>query len=153
GNVVFSHRGRVHSLEDLIRIGTVWRAGGQIVQPEVLFPSQLARSVGALSANNHRTMDYELWGKFFLAGADFQYTDINFGMFRQHANQKTQDGMRQTQSLLSVARKLLAEARGLSEKTRGEILAELEAYDRAYPSEHWKATGRLARIGLPQAIV
>ena len=81
GKILSSHRGRVHSLEDLVRIGRVWRSGGQIVQPEVLFPRQLALAVGGVNPNNHRTMDYELWGNFFLAGARFCYTDIPFGIF------------------------------------------------------------------------
>ena len=75
------HRGRVHNFEDLVRIRTVWRGReqrGHIVQPEVLFPRQLALDVGALDVRNHRTMDYELWGKFLLAGAPFQYTHIPF---------------------------------------------------------------------------
>ena len=84
GKILFSHRGRVHSLEDLLRISTVWRARGHIIQPEVLFPRELALAVGGLDPDNHYTMDYELWGKLFLAGAGFQYTDIPFGMFRRH---------------------------------------------------------------------
>ncbi len=70
------HRGRVHTLRDLVRVRTVWRAReqrGHIVQPEVLFPRQLALEVGGLDAENHRSMDYELWGKFLLAGAALQY--------------------------------------------------------------------------------
>ena len=41
GKILGSHRGRIHSLEDLVRITTVWRSKphrGHIVQPEVLFP-------------------------------------------------------------------------------------------------------------------
>ena len=54
GKILSSHRGRVHSLEDLVRIGRVWRSGGQIVQPEVLFPRQLALAVGGVNPDNHR---------------------------------------------------------------------------------------------------
>src|SRR5262249_23738581 len=118
GNVLSSHRGRVLSLEDLVRVKTVWRAGGHIVQPEVLFPRELALSTGGLNPDNHSTMDYELWGKFFLAGAKFHYTDIDFGMFRQHPNQKTRDGLRQTHSLLDTAAKLVAQATSFSEETK-----------------------------------
>ena len=100
------HRGRVHSLDDLVRIRTVWRAReqrGHIVQPEVLFPRQLALDVGGVDADNHRTMDYELWGKFFLAGAAFEYTHIPFAMFRLHDQQKTGQDWAQTQSLIKTA--------------------------------------------------
>src|SRR5215813_13226597 len=83
GNVLLSHRGRVQSLEDLVRVNRVWNeARGHIAQPEVMFPRELYRTVGGLDCNNHFTMDYDLWGKFFLAGAPFQYTDIDFAMFR-----------------------------------------------------------------------
>src|SRR5262245_42783412 len=128
GHLVSTHRGRVHSLEDLLRVKTVWRSGGNIVQPEALFPVQLALLVGCLNRDNHCTMDYELWGKFFLAGATFQYTGIDFGIFRRHSAQKTQDGLRQTDSLLAVARNLLAQAHGFADETKKEILVELEEY-------------------------
>src|SRR5262245_13848080 len=45
GKISSMHRGRVHSLEDLLRILKVWRNGGNIVQPEVLFPRKLALEV------------------------------------------------------------------------------------------------------------
>jgi len=152
-HLVWTHRGRVHSLEDLLRVKTVWRSGGNIVQPEVLFPVELALQVGCLNPDNHFTMDYELWGKFFLAGATFQYTGIDFGVFRKHSAQKTQDLLRQTGSLLSVARNLLAQSHGFGDETKKEILEELEEYWRTYPLGYWRSTGRLARMGLPPAIV
>src|SRR5215510_6064130 len=153
GKVLFSHQAKIHSLEDLVRIKTVWRAGGNIVQPEVLFPRDLALAIGGLDCENHSTMDYELWGKFFLAGATFQYTNLPFGMFRSHPNQKTQNGSKQTQSLLDSAAKLVAFANGFSEAMRNEILADLDTYKRQYPKIFWKGTGRLARIGLPPIVV
>jgi len=153
GKILSCHRGRVHSLEDLVRIGRVWRSGGQIVQPEVLFQRHLALGVGGLNPDNHRTMDYELWGKFFLAGARFCYTDIPFGMFREQPNQKTQDVLEQTTSLLDTAAKLVHQASFLSHEAKNEILAELQAYAKAYEAQYWKGTGRLARIGLPRRIV
>ena len=153
GKILSSHRGRVHSLEDLVRIGRVWRSGGQIVQPEVLFPRQLALAVGGVNPDNHRTMDYELWGKFFLAGARFCYTDIPFGMFREQPNQKTQDVLEQTSSLLDTAAKLVHQASFLSHEVKNEILAELQDYAKAYEAQYWKGTGRLARIGLPRELV
>jgi glycosyltransferase involved in cell wall biosynthesis len=152
GKILASHRGRVYSLEDLLRIPTVWRAGGHIVQPEVLFPREQALAIGGLNGANHFTMDYELWGKFFLSGARFQYTGIPFGMFRRHPNQKTHDGSRTTESLLGAAAKLAHCATCLSEEMRQKILADLEAYKEPYKSNHWKKSGRLARAGLPPTI-
>ena len=153
GRVVTLHEGRVHSLEDLLRIETIWRSRGNIVQPEVLFPLELALRVGGLDADNHFTMDYELWGKFFLAGAVFQYTNIPFGMFRKHSDQKAQYPLRITESLLGSAAKLATRADCLSDETRKEIFADLAAYKKQYPKDSWKTTGRLAKIGLPPAIV
>ncbi len=145
------HRARVHDFEDLVRIRTVWRARerGHIVQPEVLFPRRLAVDAGALDVRNHRTMDYELWGKFLLAGAPFQYTHVPFGTFRLHGAQKTGQGWAQTQSLTDTAAKLVAQARHLPEDIRQSIVADLRAYERDY----WLDTGPLARLGLPQRVV
>jgi glycosyltransferase involved in cell wall biosynthesis len=151
--VVLFHRARIRSLEDLVRIDTVWYAGGHIVQPEVLFPRKLALKVGGLNPYNHYTMDYELWGKFFLAGASFHYTDIPFGMFRTHKDQKIADGLRTAESIISTAMQLTCAAERLSAKTKKEILVNLAAYREKYPRDYWRGTGRLATIGLPRIVV
>jgi glycosyltransferase involved in cell wall biosynthesis len=153
GTVVGMHRGRIHALEDLVHVSKVWRAGGHLVQPEVLFPRELALALGGLNRSNQYTMDYELWGKFFLAGTHFQYTDIPFGMFRLHASQKTANRWRHTQAVLKTAAQLVASATCLSEEKKNEILAELEAYGREYSKRIWRGSGRLARTGLPPNIV
>jgi glycosyltransferase involved in cell wall biosynthesis len=151
--VISVHKGTVQSLEDLVRLRTVWYAGGQIVQPEVMFPRELYLTVGGLDCNNHFTMDFDLWGKFFLVGAKFQYTDIGFAMFRLQPNQKTQDGLTIVRSQVESAKKLVSRAEGLSENDKQTILTELVAFEAAYPGELWRSTGRLARIGLPRRIV
>jgi glycosyltransferase involved in cell wall biosynthesis len=153
GTVVAMHRGRIHSLEDLVQISEVWRAGGNLVQPEVLFPRELALAVGGLNISNHHTMDYELWGKLFLAGVHFQYTDIRFGMFRRHVGQKTAERRRQTQSLLKTAGKLVSSATCFSAEKKSEILAELDTYGKEYFKHAWGNSGRLAKTGLPPNIV
>jgi glycosyltransferase involved in cell wall biosynthesis len=153
GKKLSEHCGRVQSLEDLVQIDRVWRADGQIVQPEVLFPRALAVSAGGLNPKNHYTMDYELWGKLLLAGAKFQYTHIPFGMFREHSAQKTHDPLRNTESLLKTAAELVRSANCFSEETKRESLDRLEAYKVAYDEAFWRGTGRLARIGLPRSIV
>jgi glycosyltransferase involved in cell wall biosynthesis len=153
GNVRFHHRGRVHCLQDLVRVATVWRTGGCIDQPAVLFPLQLALRVGGLNEKNHYTMDYELWGQFFLGGAEVHYTGIPFGIFRSHSAQKTQESLKQTESTLDTALTLIDLTDSLSTETKQEILAELQAYRIAYPNKLWKSTGRLARMGLPPVIV
>jgi len=151
GQFLDLHRGRVHDFESLVRVRTVWRGEprGHIVQPEVLFPRKLALEVGGVDAQNHRTMDYELWGKFLLAGAAFQYTQVRFGMFRLHAAQKTGQDWLQTQALVASALRLIAEAPQLSARTQRELSGDLEAYRRDY----WRNSGPLARVGLPENIV
>jgi glycosyltransferase involved in cell wall biosynthesis len=156
GNFLSEHQGRVHSLEDLVRVRTVWRCDpqrGHIVQPEVLFPRELALSVGGLNPDNHRTMDYELWGRLLLAGAKFRYTDVHFGMFREHPHQKTQNVLQQNRSLLETAAKLVAQADSFSEATKGAILADLRAYAEECDVQCWAGTGRLARLPLPRELV
>jgi glycosyltransferase involved in cell wall biosynthesis len=153
GKVLSLHKGKVQCLEDLVRVKTVWRAGGQIVQPEVIFPRELYLAVGGLDSDNHFTMDFDLWGKFFLAGAKFCYTDVDFAMFRRHSNQKTQDALALTRSLVESAKKLIYQAASLPAEAKRKILADLDGYQDAYPHQYWRSTGRLARIGLPRPIV
>ena len=109
--------------------------------------------VGGLNSDNHFTMDYELWGRFFLAGARFQYTEIPFGIFREHPGQKTHDPLRITESLIETAARLVRLANCFSEETKRDLLADLEAYKVDYQKDYWRGSGRLARIGLPRQIV
>jgi hypothetical protein len=153
GNVLSRQRGRVHCFEDLVRFRSVWRGGGHICQQEVLFPLQLAMQVGGLNEDNHYSMDYELWGRFLIAGARMHYTGIPFGCFRWHDAQKTQQIEKQTYSTLDAATALLALTDCLSEGMKQEIAADLQAYRKEYPGIVWKHTGRLARLGLPRSIV
>jgi glycosyltransferase involved in cell wall biosynthesis len=151
GQRLYMHRARVHDFEDLVRVRTVWRGvpRGHIVQPEVLFPRELALAIGGVDADNHRTMDYELWGKFLLAGVAFQYTHVRFGMFRVHGAQKTGQDWLHTQSLVASARRLVEQAPQMPEETRRKLTADLVAYQRDY----WLDSGPLARAGLPEGIV
>jgi glycosyltransferase involved in cell wall biosynthesis len=153
GNNLSIHRGRVQCFEDLVRIPSIWRSGGYITQPEVLFPLQLTLDVGGLDEGNHFTMDYQLWGNLFLSGAMVHYTGIPFGIFRRHEEQKTQSCIAQTESMVSVAKALVDRADCLSAEIKHEILAELDAYWVGYPMQAWNTSGRLAKFGLPPSIV
>src|SRR5262249_38079307 len=152
-NVLSMQRCTGHSLEDLLRIPEVWRKGGNIVQPEVLFPRKLALDVGCLSLDNHSCMDYELWGKFFLAGAEFQYTNVPFGVHRRHGGQKSHDLARSTEALRPITMRFLGLADCLSKNEKDTIREELEAYFAAFPEMQWRQSGRLVRLGLPKPIV
>lgn len=146
------HRGRVHSFEDLVSVRTVWRnqqVRGHIVQPEVLFPTQLFRDVGGLDADKHWAMDYELWGKFLLASAPFEYTHIPFGIFRLHEAQKTGQAWVTTQALIATATDLVNQAPALPADVKQSLTEDLQAY----LSDYWRRTGWLAQLGLPPGIV
>lgn len=153
GTPLSLHRGRIHSLKDLVRIPEVWRNGGNIVQPEVLFPRQLALQVGCLNPEHHYSMDYELWGKFFLAGAKFQYTDVPFGMHRRHAQQKSNDLLRSTETLVPLAMRFASAADCLTDEEKQSVREELRAYLAGYPDYQWRQSGRLANWGLPRPVV
>jgi len=153
GRYLFTHQGSIQSLEDLLRLRTGWRAGRHLVQPEVLFPRELALAVGGLDVRNHRTMDYDLWGRLLLAGADLAYTAIPFGMSRRHSSQKTADRLRQTESLAGTARALLELAPGFSDERRGEVAAEIGEYLEAFRGAPQERPGRLERLGLPAPLV
>src|SRR5262249_55201770 len=100
-------------------------------------------------AANHRTMDYELWGKLLLAGATFEYTHILFAMFRLHEQQKTGQAWLQTQSLVETAVQLVHRAQHLPEQERHPPVADLRAYERDYGRD----TGPRARLGLAPRVV
>jgi glycosyltransferase involved in cell wall biosynthesis len=153
GRELSKHQSRIQTLEELVRIDRIWRADGHIVQPEVLFPRQLALKAGGLDPDNHNTMDYELWGKLLIAGARFHYTQVPFAIFREQPEQKTKDVLRQTQSLVNSAMKLVRQSTDFSEPFRETLLAELHQFGIRYEDKHWKASGRIARLGLPRDVV
>jgi glycosyltransferase involved in cell wall biosynthesis len=152
-NVLFTHRGRVRSFEELLRIRTVWHAGGSIDQPATLFPLEIALQVGGLNEANHYAMDYELWGDLLLAGVRVEYTEIPFGFFRWHDGQKSQSSVTHNESMFDAAEALLARAGVLSKEMRQTLLADLLEYRKEYPERVWRQSGRLARTGLPRSIV
>jgi hypothetical protein len=153
GETLLTHRGRVSCFEDLVRIRSIWHSNGWIDQPGAFFPLELILRVGGLNEKNHLTMDYELWGQFLLSGAEMRYIGIPTGIFRTHQAQKTQQAVKQTESMIDAALALLERPNPLSEDVKREILTDLYAYREEYPKRMWKGSGRLARIGLPPSIV
>jgi hypothetical protein len=152
GEELRRHRGRVHSLEELLRIGEIWRAGGPIVQPEVLFPRRAFLSVGGLNVQNHYTMDFELWGRLLMAGLKLEYTGIPFGMFRRHPEQKTALTLRQTESLVDTAERLLEES-DLEPELRERLRHGLRRYLRSYRRRKVGRAERLRQWGVPGLVV
>lgn len=153
GGIRSMRNSSIHTFEDLLRVPQIWRQGRNIIQPEVMFPRALALQVGGLDVANHYSMDYELWGKFFIAGARFRNTEIPFGMLRLHADQKTQNRVTTTQSMIESALKLIDVADALPPETKKSLRADLTAYLAEYPDLEWQNSGRLANIGLSRPMV
>jgi glycosyltransferase involved in cell wall biosynthesis len=153
GTPLRTHRGRVHSFEDLVRVNSVWRQQGWIDQSAVLFPLGLALRSGGLDEKDHFSMDYQLWGQLLLEGARIEYTGVPFGIFRWQSQQKTQDETNSMRSMVEAAAKLAARADFWDAETRERILAEIEYCWKAYTEAQWKQSGRLTRIGLPLSLV
>lgn len=155
GHPLRRQRGGVASLEDLLRVGDIWRAGGHIVQPEVMFPREAVLSLGGLDTGNHYTMDFELWGRLLMEGIQIRYTEIAFGMFRQHPEQKTASRMRQTKALVHTACRLLDQAPNFSEELRQELRSDLDRYLESY-IQRKRMRGRaeqMRRWGVPAPLV
>jgi len=148
-----THRGRVRTFEELVRVPSIWRTEGFIDQPATLFPLGLALQVGGVNEQNHHTMDYALWGHLLLAGATVVYTGIPFGIFRCHEAQKTHNLLKQTNSLLDAAEALIALPNPLTAELKLELLTEFREYRAAYPGILERESGRLTRMGLPQSVV
>lgn len=143
------HEGRVTSLKDLLQVRRIWRAGGHIVQPEVLFPLEAARRLGFLNVHNHHSMDFELWARLLMSGAVIEYTGVNFGVFRRHESQKTTDRWTTTKSLIQVALDLLEKQSDWTDEENKALQNDLLEYKRTF----WRDTGRLARWGVPEPVV
>jgi hypothetical protein len=153
GEPLHRHRGGVRTLEELLRVPTVWRRGGHLVQPEVLFPRRLALEVGGVRVQSHFTMDYELWGRLLMAGASIHYTGIPFAMFRRHPEQKTSQRLRQTEALVASALGLLGEAADLPAPLREELREELDRYLEGYRLRRRGRAERLQALGVPLPVV
>jgi len=148
GEPLGRHRPMVETLEDLVRIGDVWRRDGAIQQPATLFPLDVARKVGELDEQNHLAMDYEFWGRLLLAGLRVERTQIDFGIFRRHDDQKIADHDRITESLVEGAHSIIDAHPDWSPEKKGQLHAHVEAYWRDFNRD----TGLLARIGLPRPV-
>lgn len=146
GNILSTHQGQVHCFEDLVRLRTVWRSGGCIVQPETLFPRELVLSVGGVNTTLPYSMDYELWGKLFLAGAKFEYVPIPIGISRRHVGQKSKQRINSTDEMVTTASKLLALNTFLTEDKKKEILDDLEAYQKLFRVHYRARNSFLGRV-------
>lgn len=102
-------RSDISELEELVDIGGHWRNGksNQIGQQATFFPVNLFKDVGMLNINNHYSMDYELWGRFLIAGASFYPVHKTLGAFRAYQGQKISNRHKTTRSLINSAFNLI----------------------------------------------
>jgi len=109
GELKRNSRSEIRKLEELVDIEGHWRNGksNQIGQQATFFPVKLFKEVGMLNINNHFSMDYELWGRFLIAGAVFHPVHKTLGVFRVYEGQKISDRHITTKSLIHTASKLI----------------------------------------------
>lgn len=148
GEPLGPHRPKVETLEDLVRVGDVWREDGAIQQPATLFPLAAVRDVGGLDVTNHHAMDYEFWGRLMLAGLRIKRTHIDFGIFRRHDGQKIADHERITESLVKGAHSIIDAHPTWSLEKKERLYSHVENYWKAFNHD----TGLLDRMGLPHAV-
>lgn len=140
------HRGRVHTIEELIRIQEIWRSDGYIPQPSVLFPLKKYWESGGLNPLNHSTMDYELWGKMLLTGVQISYVGDEISRFRIYEEQKTANRKVTTESLVNSAERILKNSPSIEGDKERELESKLQRYMRAFRSG---GEGRLVEWGVP----
>lgn len=151
GELMRKHETTIRTFEQLIRVPEFWhgQVRGYIVQPETLFPIKAFRAVGGVNVDNHYSMDFELWGELLLEGVEIEKTDIEYGAQRRHEEQKTSEGRNDTVSLIAAAHRLIENCPKWSAVKKKALHAELNRYEK----KTWRQTGRLARLGLPRALV
>lgn len=78
------------SFGDMASFTATWQKGLYFYQPEVFFTRDLWRRAGShVKEHLHYAMDYELFLRFALAGAELFATRKVLGCSRQHSEQKT----------------------------------------------------------------
>ena len=109
GDVINEKHSDIRTLEDLVDIPERWRrqGGNQIGQQGMFFSWRLYEKAGGLRLNNHRSMDYELWGRMLLAGGRIVPVDKVLGMFRTYDGQKVSNRYKTTKSLVNDAQNLI----------------------------------------------
>lgn len=120
GNVINEKHSTICTLEELVDIPGQWRrpGGNQIGQQGMFFSKWLFEKAGGLRVDNHRTMDYELWGRMLLVGGRIVPVDEVLGIFRTYEGQKISDRYQTTKSLVQDAQNLIRAADWPVEKKR-----------------------------------
>jgi glycosyltransferase involved in cell wall biosynthesis len=97
-------------IEDLLDLDNGWNSGQFFYQPEVFFSRSLWERAGAMVREDYYySMDYELWCRFALAGAQLKVIGTPLAHFRSHPAQKTAVAERFKAELRTVREKFVAE--------------------------------------------
>ncbi len=98
----------IYNFQTLVDLGKYWRKSDSIMQQSCFYPLSAVINNGFLNERNHFTMDFELWGRFFMSGITPLKLDIDIGMFRWYQGQKTSDFKRVTKNLVKTSLSLIA---------------------------------------------
>lgn len=80
------------SFADVLSFCSVWHKGAFFYQPEVFFTREIWNKSGAyLKEHLYYAMDYDMFLRFALAGANIIHIPNIIGVTRKHKDQKTQD--------------------------------------------------------------
>jgi glycosyltransferase involved in cell wall biosynthesis len=95
-------------LDDLLDLDCGWNAGQFFYQPEVFFTRELwHRAGGYVDATLFYSMDYELWLRFAVQGAQLHVIGRPIARYRQHDDQKTSIESRFKAELITVRQRFL----------------------------------------------
>jgi glycosyltransferase involved in cell wall biosynthesis len=78
-------------VERLLDVPFRWMTGDFFFQPEVFFPADLYHALGGVDASIDYAMDYDLWIRMGLAGAEIAVLATPLASYRVHSAQKTSD--------------------------------------------------------------
>ena len=131
----------IQSLEELININGGWRknGGNQIGQQATFFPLSLLRKVGMLNQDNHFSMDYELWGRFLISGAEFIRIPEVLGIFRIHKDQKISNRVQMNRSLIYSANMLIRENTEWSWEEKSKYIKNLKKEKLSFQYHHFRS--------------
>jgi glycosyltransferase involved in cell wall biosynthesis len=99
-------------LNDLLDLDRGWNAGQFFYQPEVFFSRALWEKAGAhVREDCFYSMDYELWCRFAVEGANLHVIGKPLARFRQHPEQKTADPSKFKAELIIVRDRFITSLR------------------------------------------
>lgn len=117
------------SLGNLLRLGSVWFAGRNLVQPEVFFRRELFLRVGGLEVANAYSMDHVLWAEMAAAGARFAVIDRLLASQAVHPGQKTARRYESRRCTIEAARRVLERHEGRLGVEAAAVRRDIDAFE------------------------